>query len=435
MRWAPLLLVLNACGTPGGAPPDAHAGDTWRGGVGALVLERCAGCHRAGGIGPFELTSADHLRENARAVRDAIVAGRMPPWGVVADGSCGDFVEPGVLHDDERARLLDWLHAGAPEGAGDAPDLPRPAALRDEPTVLAMAAGYPLDRMRGDDYRCFVVPNPVAATKLVTAFRAEPGVAAAVHHLALWSIAPARVTGSLDNAPATNAQFIAALEQQDDRPGWECYSVAGAGVAPDQLVVAWAPGLDTVRFPEGTALALRPDRMLVLQVHYHSSSPLELQDRTRLVLETVDAAEPARTLLVDGLLDTRSTTSPHVLVPGRRGLEFTWERTFAELGRELDTSGAARLVVHGAFPHMHSAGRTMRLELVRNGASACVTSLASWNPDWQRFYFFEAPLELEPGDVLRATCTYDTTARSLPTKPGFGSADEMCAVELYATVP
>ena len=42
-------------------------------------------------------------------------------------------------------------------------------------------------------------------------------------------------------------------------------------------------------------------------------------------------------------------------------------------------------------------------------------------------------VELQPGDELRTVCEYDSTERAQPTRAGYGSAEEMCQVYLYAS--
>jgi hypothetical protein len=78
-------------------------------------------------------------------------------------------------------------------------------------------------------------------------------------------------------------------------------------------------------------------------------------------------------------------------------------------------------------------------------ANECLLAIPRWDFDWQRFYFYDAPIGdlpiAGPGDVVQIKCTYDNTmdnaklAASLSdrglTQPqdvklGETTLDEMC---------
>src|SRR5918994_1032365 len=71
---AVLALPVVAAARDGAEPP------TWNREVGRIVLSKCAGCHTAGGIAPFALTSAGDARRHATRIAEVVAAGRMPPW-------------------------------------------------------------------------------------------------------------------------------------------------------------------------------------------------------------------------------------------------------------------------------------------------------------------------------------------------------------------
>ena len=48
--------------------------------VAPVIAEKCAGCHRVGGIAPFPLQTARQITTNAGAIAGAVQAGLMPPW-------------------------------------------------------------------------------------------------------------------------------------------------------------------------------------------------------------------------------------------------------------------------------------------------------------------------------------------------------------------
>src|SRR5205814_580712 len=60
------------------AAPAASAG--WNEAVGAIVQRRCALCHRDGEAAPFPLVTYADAKKRTATMREAVSAGRMPPW-------------------------------------------------------------------------------------------------------------------------------------------------------------------------------------------------------------------------------------------------------------------------------------------------------------------------------------------------------------------
>ena len=61
---------------PSGAPI------TWNREISRIVYERCASCHREGGTS-FSLMTYQDAQPHASAIKDSVLARRMPPWGAV----------------------------------------------------------------------------------------------------------------------------------------------------------------------------------------------------------------------------------------------------------------------------------------------------------------------------------------------------------------
>jgi hypothetical protein len=87
---------------------------TWSAEVSRIVYERCAGCHRDGGKAPMSLLTYEEVRPWAKAIRDEVLARRMPPWGAVK--GYGDFLGDISLTQEEITRIAEWVEGGAPEG-------------------------------------------------------------------------------------------------------------------------------------------------------------------------------------------------------------------------------------------------------------------------------------------------------------------------------
>ena len=83
-RFWVLSVALMGCpeSTPDADPGPLvsdEAGITWHKDVRALVESRCANCHQAGEIGPFELTDYESVYALRDAVAASVASGAMPP--------------------------------------------------------------------------------------------------------------------------------------------------------------------------------------------------------------------------------------------------------------------------------------------------------------------------------------------------------------------
>ena len=89
---------------------------TWTREIGPLVERRCASCHVERGFA-FPLTTYEHARPWAVAMKEVTLAGEMPPWG--AAPGFGHFVNDRRLTRHELELIAAWVDGGAPR---DLPD-------------------------------------------------------------------------------------------------------------------------------------------------------------------------------------------------------------------------------------------------------------------------------------------------------------------------
>jgi hypothetical protein len=371
----------------------------------APILNRsCVGCHRDGGIAPFPLTDYESAEAFAGQIHAATSARRMPPMPVDNSGACNTYSNARWLSDEEIATIARWAEAGATEGdPAKAPALPPPLEELDGPdATLDLGVEYlPSEANGHDDYRCFVVPAPVDEQQFLTAYQVFPGDPRVVHHLIVFQ--------------PTSREAVAAahdLDLAETGPGYTCFG--GPGIDASMLA-AWAPGGAMISLPEGTGVPIAAGRELVLQVHYnleHGAFP----DRTRVGLRF--ATEPVITAEYLAMANTEMRLPP---------------------GRELVTSRAnadfeqASLKVHGAMPHMHTLGRTLRVDAEVDGESRCLVDVDRWDFHWQNAWWYEAPLELEDLSSVSIECGFDTRTRTEIVTWGERTSDEMCLSYFYVT--
>lgn len=98
-----------------------------------IIDERCASCHHPGGAA-FSLMTYNEARPWAEAIKEEVLARRMPPWGAVK--GFGDFRNDQALTPEQLELIVSWADGGVPEG--DEKDLP-PA-----PKLDSAAPGAPV---------------------------------------------------------------------------------------------------------------------------------------------------------------------------------------------------------------------------------------------------------------------------------------------------
>jgi hypothetical protein len=85
----------------------------WTQDISRIVYRHCASCHREGGSA-MSLISYEDARPWAKAIRDEVLARRMPPWGAVK--GVGDFRDDPSLSQVEIDLIVNWVEGGAPKG-------------------------------------------------------------------------------------------------------------------------------------------------------------------------------------------------------------------------------------------------------------------------------------------------------------------------------
>jgi hypothetical protein len=402
----------GAAGSGAGAQGGAGAGGsssavTWSEHVAPIVYRECVACHRDGGIAPFSLTTYATAAESASGIAYATETRYMPPMPVDNSGSCNTYSNARWLSDAEIATIAAWDDAGAPEGDPSlAPALPAaPSGLERVDVTLDPMASYTPNAALHDDYRCFVVDPGLATDAFLVAYDVVPGDPRVVHHVITY-------------APETDEESALAEAQDAAEPGlgYTCFGSSGVDASP---VVLWAPGTGVTRLPEGTGLPLAAGRKLVLQVHYNLA-PGAFPDRTTVRLQT--APSVARPAVFTPVADLS------LEVPPGQALAVS-TRTFT-LGTPIPA-----VTIYGVLPHMHTLGRTLRLDAVTgaNAAGTCLVNVERWNFHWQNAWWYETPVVANNLASYTLSCGYDTSSRTTPVTWGEGTDDEMCIVYLYAT--
>src|SRR5260370_26849441 len=86
---------------------------TWSREVSRIAYQHCASCHHDGGSS-FSLMTYEEARPWAEAIKQQVIARRMPPWNAVK--GFGEFKNDRGLTQEAIGIIANWVTGGAPEG-------------------------------------------------------------------------------------------------------------------------------------------------------------------------------------------------------------------------------------------------------------------------------------------------------------------------------
>jgi len=210
--------------------------------IATLLNEKCSQCHVENGLAMSLQTYAD-VRPWAVAIKEEILARRMPPWP--AERGYGAFANDIGLTLREQEFLISWIDGGVPEGDGTPPPHQDHSAhwMLGEPDVIHAATQSAATTASG-------------AGGLVR-FTIDPQVRAET-----W-------ISALDFKPADKRTIRFAF-----------FSVAATG----QYLGGWTPWSSVTKLPENAAFRLPAKAAINVDVLYSGSTPPAAPARLGLYL-------------------------------------------------------------------------------------------------------------------------------------------------------
>ncbi|MGA2136551.1 MAG: cytochrome c [Bryobacteraceae bacterium] len=391
------LVLLIAAGGAYGA--------TFSKDVAPLLEKHCQACHRPGEAAPFSLLTYQQARPWAKAMKEAVLLKKMPPW--YADPHFGKFANDRSLSQDEVATLVAWADSGAPEGdPKDLPaapryidgwSIPKPDVVYQFPRAFSIPATGTLE------YQKVIVPSGFTEDKWVQFAEARPDDRAHVHHMILY----VREPGSrwLRGEPA--GVFFVAPKVTDDS--------TDTSALPSDFLVGYAPGQPPEMLLPGQGKLVKAGSDFVMEIHYTANGKPGT-DRSKFGL--VFAKEPPKTRV----LTLSATNGKFKIPPGDP--DYRVDSEF-EMG--------AGVTLASLHPHMHGRGKDFEYRIVYpDGKSQTILRVPRYDWHWQLWYTLAQPIVLPKGARIECTAHFDNSPNNPdnadPTKEvtwGDQSWDEM----------
>ena len=366
------------------APGPAYSKD-----VAPIIYKHCVECHRAGEIAPMSLLTYEEVRPWARAIREQVAQGTMPPWH--ASAPRGTFSNDRRLSDAERDTIIRWVDAGAPKG--DPKDLPAAPRFTEgweigtPDIVFSMPSEFEVPASGTVAYQYFQVPTNFKEDKWIQAVEVRPGARSVVHHVLVFCREPG------EPRPPGFVQITPKLSAFGGAHGHEDPHAARRPQGPGALLGTTAPGTNAMVFSPGTAILVKAGAVLLFQIHY-TTNGVATKDRSSVGL--IFAKQPP-----EQEMRNSAFVNPLFVIPAGAANEKV------ESAIQFDQDSH----IWALFPHTHLRGKSWEYRLVYpDGRSETVLSVPKYDFNWQMYYVFSQPLAVPKGTRLEATARYDNSA-------------------------
>ncbi|HEY7334583.1 MAG TPA: cytochrome c [Bryobacteraceae bacterium] len=372
--------------------PCVHAASalTFHKDIEPILQNRCQTCHRPGEPAPMPLLTYEQTRPWARAIRAAVLTGKMPPWH--ADPHFGKFLNDLSMTGAEKEKLIAWIDAGAVEG--DPADSPRPRVfplgwhIPKPDVVFEMPTEFPVPAKGTIDYQYIPVPTHFTEDKWVEMAEVRPSDPSVVHHA------------------------IVVVEQND-------------GSYPEQYLAGYAPGMTPQIWKPGQARLVKAGSTLIFQMHYTVNGK-PAKDRTRI-----------------GLVFAKQPVTEQIFAMQAMGLNLRIPAGAPNYRVDAVATMPRDVLLMGMRAHMHLRGKSFEFRAVYpNGESEILLNIPHYDFNWQPYYYLETPKLLPRGTIVECTAYFDNSANN-PFNPdpsatitwGPQSWDEMMIGWLDVAIP
>jgi hypothetical protein len=364
-----------------------------------ILQARCQGCHRPGEAAPMSLLSYQDTRPWAKAIREAVLIRKMPPW--FADPAHGSFSNDRRMPQAEIDRIVAWADGGAKEG--NPKDAPKPRTFTDgwvmgkPDAVVEMPMDFAVPASGKVEYTYFVVPTGFTEDKWVENVEVRAGNSRVVHHVVL-EVRPPGVKYLAD--AKYGEAYVPPQRTRPHKPD------TGEGLLEisDAIEVAgvYVPGGVPYYLKPGQARLIPAGSDVIFQMHYTTNGKAAT-DRSRVGFQF--AKQPPKERVVNGLVTNRNLHIP----PGTADQEV-----LAKITLHNDST------LLSMFPHMHVRGKGFEYRATYpNGQTETLLSVPKYDFNWQLTYYLQQPKSLPKGTVLECVARYDNSPNN-PFNPDSG---------------
>ncbi len=358
-----------------------------------ILQRKCQTCHRPSEVAPMSFVTYESTRPWARAIKEAVLTRRMPPWP--ADRRYGHFANDRTLRPDEIDTLVAWVNGGALQG--DPKDKPAPVQWPEgwkipPDVVISMPKPFPVPAKRVLELTSFTVPSGFTKDTWITSIEIRPGNPSVVHHVSVAIVPHAEDAVYGEARSQAKPRDAAGVQVDHVRKNERFGRLMG-------LEATYDPGVEPIDYRPYHAGKLIPAGSdLVIQMHY-TTSGTATEDQTRIGF-TVARDRPERQFVT--MIPTALRDADHFHIPPRAA---NWENRTAVVFQD-----DVELV--WLMPHMHLRGKDMTYVLVYPGGESQTLLSVKWDFNWQLGYRLATPIAAPKGSRLEVTAHFDNSVNN-----------------------
>jgi len=359
--------------------------------VAPIFQRSCQNCHRPGAVAPMSLIGYEDARPWARSIKNRVSKREMPPWTLDKNVGIQEMKNDISLTDEEIAKVVKWVDAGAP--MGNPADMPKPREF-DDPRIwhigngkpdliVSMPKAFKVPAVGADVTLEFLADTGLTEDRWIKEIETKPDTKGfrVVHHAALDLVEPsADLNATRDN-----------------------YGQGGAR----SFLSEYALGKDADIFPADSGRLVKAGSKVNFNMHYYSTG------------EEVES-----TTSVGMVFYPKGYVPKHPVITQHMGESADLDVPAGTVSRvdgyTLLTKNTQLVMIQ---PHMHSRGVRQCVEAIvpqtagdvsrGNGSRTDRTTLNCINFDmnWNIAYSYKedaAPL-LPKGTILHVMSWYDNT--------------------------
>ncbi|MFT5462844.1 MAG: mono/diheme cytochrome c family protein [Planctomycetota bacterium] len=378
-------LAPEPAGAKAVAALDAmQGGPTYHRDIARLFQRRCVECHRPGGVAPVSimLNTYEQVRGRRLMIRTVVEDDVMPPWFAAHD--TGPWLRDRSLTPEEKAMLLAWIEADAPEGDPSEAPLSREFfegwGIGEPDVTIALAEPFTVPAEGVVDLQELAAEHVTREDMWVTAMQILPTAPEVVHHVVILMKSP--------EPPLPKRVREELAPWQKRRGGWE-------------FLGGYLPGKGPRVYPENAARFIPKGSVIQFVMHY-TPSGREIADQTRIGFKTTDE-------IPDMVAQAYVMKNEDIAIPAGSqdvAVEDEWI-----LPKDI------RLI--SLTPHMHLRGSRFLVYVQEPGMEEeRILELPRWDDAWQFSYSPPQPISFPKGTRFRVVGIYDNSPMNMNLAQG-----------------
>jgi hypothetical protein len=391
------IILLSALGLSA----ETGAAPTFTKDVLPILQRNCQTCHRPGQPAPMSLLTYDTVRPWAKAIKQAVLTRKMPPW--FASSEYGHFTNDKSLKQSDIDTIVKWVDGGAPQG--DPKEAPAPVQFPDggwmiKPDLIVEGPTFDVPAKGIVEWQWIPVPGNFTKDTWVTAIEVHTEQPRVTHHICT-SFRP-HTPDVKYWVPVFNKPNI-----ERDEDGVEIRKPAqvtqqqqaaerGQNVIGGNIEECYEPGRGPANFTAYGAAKLIPAGTDVwINLHY-TPNGASVADHVSVGFTLAKEPPKRRYLALSG--SSTQDRSKFAIPPG----DGNWEAPPAEFTFAEDVE------LVGLMPHMHVRGKSATFYLdYPDGRSEIILDVPKYDFNWQQWY--DTSIKVKKGTKLRVIAHYDNS--------------------------